>query len=197
MFDLPLQSIFVLILIISANFLAQLFPCRIQEMLKTNMYLKHFFGLLTMMFFAVLAVPDMSANIILMTLKTIILYIWFILITKADVYFFLAIMFCLLIVYLINIFKTNAKTQLTDVKKDNNNDIESLDKEIKTYDRYENILFIVTIILTVSGMMLYMGEKKEEYGSKFNYIYFFLGKPECKNNSPKIDYKNAFAYMFK
>ena len=37
--NIPIYAIFILILIISANFLAQLFPCRLQKLLSTNIYI--------------------------------------------------------------------------------------------------------------------------------------------------------------
>lgn len=203
--DVPIQTIFTLILIISANFLAQLFPCRIQTMLRDDMFLKHFFGLLTMLFFSVLAVPDMSSNLVSMTLITIILYVWFILITKVDVYFFITIVTLLLFSYLLNMAKTNVvnskENEESGVNKEKgenkeNKETEKNEEKIKTYEKYQHILFIVVSLLTVSGTLLYMGEKKIEYKSKFNYLYFFLGKPSCKNNSPEISYKNAAKYMF-
>ena len=59
-------TIFIFILIISGNFLA-LVPCKLQDELNNNMYVKHLFGLFTMIFFVTLAAPvkdkTISANI--------------------------------------------------------------------------------------------------------------------------------------
>lgn len=48
---LPVYPIFILLLIISANYLADLFPCRLRELLENNIYVKHLFGYLTLLFF--------------------------------------------------------------------------------------------------------------------------------------------------
>ena len=40
-FDAPFYTIFILILIISANFLGSTFPCRVQKLLSENVYIKH------------------------------------------------------------------------------------------------------------------------------------------------------------
>jgi hypothetical protein len=42
-----------------------------------------------------------------------------------------------------------------------------------------------------------MGNKKREFGSKFNYLQFVFGKPECAGKSPAIksfysEMKSAF-----
>ena len=43
-----LGAVFIFTLIISGNFLAQLFPCKIQEALTENIYIKHIFGFFTL-----------------------------------------------------------------------------------------------------------------------------------------------------
>ena len=81
--------IFIFILIISANFLAEIFPCRLQDALRNNMYLKHLFGLFTMIFFVVLTSNLENKNYLY--IRSIILYIIFILITRTHHYFFLLV----------------------------------------------------------------------------------------------------------
>jgi len=41
-----------------------------------------------------------------------------------------------------------------------------------------------------------MGEKKIEYKNDFNYLTFFFGKPNCKGESPKVDFFKALKYAF-
>ena len=53
--DSNIFCIFIFFLIISANFLAELFPCRLQYILRNNMVIKHLFGLFSMIFFVVLS----------------------------------------------------------------------------------------------------------------------------------------------
>ena len=42
--SISIYSIFILFLIISTNYLGELFPCRVQKLLSQNVYLKHIFG---------------------------------------------------------------------------------------------------------------------------------------------------------
>ena len=71
-----LLAIFIFTLIISGNFLAQLFPCNIQKLLSNNILVKHLFGFLTLFFFGALAFPRLSKNIEGM-FNTLILYVIF------------------------------------------------------------------------------------------------------------------------
>ena len=50
----PIWNIFVLFLIIAANYIGELFPCRIQNLLNSNIYLKHVIAFLTLLFFVVI-----------------------------------------------------------------------------------------------------------------------------------------------
>ena len=48
--DAPYNTLFIIYLLISCNFLANLFSCNLQQLLSENMYVKHIFGFLTMLF---------------------------------------------------------------------------------------------------------------------------------------------------
>ena len=86
--DSNIFCIFIFFLIISANFLAELFPCRLQYILRNNMVIKHLFGLFTMIFFVVLSSGIKNKNILKIMLTAFVLYIIFILITKCNINIF-------------------------------------------------------------------------------------------------------------
>ena len=180
--------IFIFILIVSANFLAEIFPCRLQYVLRNNMFIKHLFGLFTMIFFVVLSSGIENKNIFNITKSSFLLYILFILITKCQIYAFLIILLLLGLSYIVHIIK----------QEENENDKKTTDK--KKYTIYDNIMYIlyILIILTVIiGVILYIGEKKIEYKKDFNYITFILGKPLCKGKSPNVNIIEAFKQSFK
>ena len=98
-----LYALFVFLLIISGNFIAELLPCRIQSLLNSNMIFKHFFGFLTLIFFVVLSSNDNNKKNIYS--KSIILYILFLLLINTNYKFFTIIVVLLGITYLLNIHK--------------------------------------------------------------------------------------------
>ena len=69
------------------------------------------------------------------------------------------------------------------------------EKDIITNIEYYGtaLAFIVTVI----GFTLYLGEKKIEYGSKFNYNRFFLGVKDCRGKSPEVTSLQALRAVFK
>lgn len=171
--NLPLEAIFIFILIISANFLAPIFPCRVQSLLNNNMAAKHLFGFLTMIFFVVLTIPNSFTQFNILFSQSFILYILFILLTKTESYIFFIIFILLAILYIINL-----KIKHLEESKSKNK------KHLIFYKTIVNYLTIIILFVLFIGVLSYLGQKKLEYKNKFNYLYFFLGKPVCKNKSP-------------
>ncbi len=81
--------------------------------------------------------------------------------------------------YVLKIYKENADQELSSEAKE----------KIETT---ESILFYVSMGITLLGALLYLGEKKIEYGSKFDYHKFFFGQVECKRSSPSVGTVKAF-----
>lgn len=184
--DSNIFCIFIFFLIISANFLAELFPCRLQYILRNNMVIKHLFGLFTMIFFVVLSSGIKNKNILKIMLTAFVLYIIFILITKCNINIFFIIILLLGTTYIINIIKED--------------EIESSKKELdenNIYDKITFILYILIIVFIILGVLLYIGEKKIEYKKDFNYITFFVGKSVCKGESPGRNMLEAIKHIFK
>ena len=100
---LPIYPIFILLLIISSNYLADLFPCRLQHLLSNNIYIKHLFGYLTLLFFVSITLDNIGSSVSELIKNSFILYIYFILLTKSNKYFFIAICLILAVIYLANI----------------------------------------------------------------------------------------------
>jgi len=199
-------TIFIFILIISGNFMA-LVPCKLQDELNNNMYVKHLFGLFTMIFFVTLAAPVKDKTISAVTFNSFLLYLLFILITKVHVKLFYVISGLLGTTYIAvllkeaDLDKINANASATDVK--NNDTMEQSNKQaekiiltnqLKIYDNVIFYSYIFILLLTIIGVLAYMGEKKIEYKKNFKYVTFFLGKTVCKHSSSNIDMIKALRH---
>ncbi len=51
-------GLFALLVIISGNFLGDLFPKNVRKVLETNVYMKHVFAFMTLVFFVFLTMPE-------------------------------------------------------------------------------------------------------------------------------------------
>ena len=183
-------SVFVLLLIISGNFLGELMPCRVREELSSNMVLKHFLGYLTLVFFAIVTVfKSSSMNILLLSA---LVYIYFIVLSKTNWRFWIVIVFLLGICYIIHVMGLTINKD--DIKEDNKTLSTVMDNILPTV---QLSFVLLALFLTLIGSIIYMGNKKKEYGKDFSYMYFFLGKPECRGKSPNTKLLDDLKYAFK
>lgn len=202
----PSHGVFLLILIISANFLAETFPCKIQELLQSDMKLKHLFGFLTMLFFVVTSLSNKPSGLFSQFWLTVELYILFLLVSKTPPQIFLLLTGLFAINYILHLVKDDAKNRITI--EDNNNNNNNNNKSIKKWlindphillqyiDRVMIFLNVIELCLLFFGVMSFMGEKKLEYKGKFQYHYFFLGKPSCRGLLSKTSIWSSFMSNF-
>ena len=100
---MPVESLFIFLLIISGNFLAELFPCRFQKDLTDIIALKHTFGFLTLLFFVVLQTPLETFNLIDAFKHSCGLYLMFLLLINSHHVTFIASMVLLTISYILTL----------------------------------------------------------------------------------------------
>ena len=200
-------AIFTFVLIVSGNYLGELFPCKVQQMFSESMLIKHFLGYLTLVFFVVLTVPELSKSNN-MLVSSAFMYIAFLFASKTQYTFWFAIFGVTGIIYLLYTYKKNLLSKETPVEEITDEaDKEVLVEEtkesavnnsiVKHIDIANNVLTGVIGVLAGVGFLAYMGEKKFEYGKKFSYMQFFLGKPSCRQNKLKgnnllMDLRYAF-----
>lgn len=166
------KQMFMLYLIISANFLAQIYSCDIQELLQKSMLVKHVLGFLTVFFAIVLVDAENKEPPYKKLLKTCVIYCLFLLSSRCDFYMLMIVLLCLFIVYFINQYRQ----QLPPEEEQTRHHLH----------RYEVILEICIVFLIVTGFLMYLGQKAREYENKWSWETFFVGVPKCKfNNIPK------------
>lgn len=177
----PLQSIFLFLLLISGNYIGDIFSCRIQKYFMESVYLRHFTAYLTLIFFVILT-EDLS-HINQIIISSVSLYIVFLFLINTHINFFLICCVLLLILYSLDLYYKVESKKMNEKTK---NILRKIRSSLK-------FLFFVFLII---GFILYMGEKKIEYKDKFNYITFIFGKPVCRDISPKLQYKKLIKSAF-
>ena len=190
-------AIFIFMLIISGNSLAELFPCRIQQMLKENIYVKHLVGFLTLFFFGVLTIPDL-ANVGGM-INCFLLYFIFLITSNVDYKIWIVLFVLYAIMYLLHLIKQDYTKIKDGTKKMNTSNEVMIFNKISLEQIHEIQTFVITLItiLTIVGFIIYMGDKKLEYGKKFKYSIFFTGKTHCQYISSKYSlYEKLVASFF-
>jgi len=51
------------------------------------------------------------------------------------------------------------------------------------------------LVVLVMGFFFYLVEKKIEYKKNFSFVTFIVGKPICKNKSPKTTKLDIFNFL--
>ena len=189
-------AIFIIMLIISGNSLAELFPCRIQKMLKENIHVKHLVGFLTLFFFGVLTIPDL-ANVGGM-INCFLLYFIFLITSNVDYKIWIVLFVLYAIMYLLHLIKQDYTKIKDGTKKMNTSNEVMIFNKISLEQINKIQIFVITLItiLTIVGFIIYMGDKKLEYGKKFKYSIFFTGKTHCQYKSPKYSLYEKLAASF-
>ena len=204
-----IAAIFVFTLIVSDNFIQDMLPCAVQYHLTNSMILKHIIGFLTLFFFGILALPQL-ANIEGMG-KSFLLYIVFVINTRTYHKVWMILFLLYAIVYLIHIARLQAdnylNNQIKTMKKKNKSNKEISYKEdilTKKYIFIANYGYVVEraclytiIILTVIGLIMFLGEKKLEFGKKFKWKDFLFLKPQCKRYPINHSFIELFTAAFK
>ena len=184
----PYNTLFIIYLLISCNFLASLFSCNLQELLTNNMYAKHIFCFLTMLFCIVYVDSTIvkESKYIEGFLYAIIFYIWFVLTTKNNIYITLIILLLLLIVYILQIHRNSIYNKIENNKIELEEELIELNKNINNVKLSQYIIIGIALLITIIGFILYYKEKKEEYGEGWSTLKFIFGNNKCKNNGKKL-----------
>jgi len=164
------KYLFIFYMIISANFISNLFGCQVQQLLHNSMLIKHTLGFLTLYFFQTVVDPNINSPFDKLILSLVI-YILFIFSAKMNINFFYGFIVALGLNYIIYIFKNEYKEN----------------KELQDYLEWSQLgLNTLAFGLLISGFIYYFIEKKEEYGSTFRLDKFILGNPVCRMSNIPI-----------
>jgi hypothetical protein len=172
------SSLFILYLILSSNFLAPLFSCKIQNCIQSSMLLRHVLGYMTMTFFVIVANQKNPLPIGKLITLSIGLYTWFVASTRMNLYAWFILLFAIGGCYFLQIYQE-------DIKGDTDN-LEKNQDKIDGIQLAKKILTGIAVATTIFGVAIYFGEKRIEYGKEFNLSTFVLGVPECRKYTPDI-----------
>ena len=167
-----IKGIFLIILGVSGNFVAETLGCKTQKLLSENMFAKH----IIIYFIIYFALGFTSNNHIHPgELANYSLFIWilFVLFSKLTLPFTIVIFILLALMYIIHSFIDYYNHQGEEKHK---NDIENL----KIIEKYTKSTIILMVII---GFILYFMEQYKEYHKKWSTLKFIFGVNKCKSLS--------------
>jgi len=199
----------ILALMMSANYLGELFPCQVQSVFANNMLVKHLLGFLSLMIFIVLTKPTLytSTNFVYIS---VILYAGFMLLSKLNYVIWFSVFGIFAIIYVLHVYLSQIELEnqinsnrigSNTVSPDDNDKMptEDISTKIENIKQIQKYLFIATIPITIVGIFHYIGEKKLEYGiTGFNLKKFLIDKPQCSKVIQEYKgFINTLLYAFK
>ena len=163
------KNMLIFYLIISGNFIGDLFGCRLQQTFSQNRFVKHLLGFTTMVFF----VLDNTKGLIDRVQIGALLYAWFVLTTLCDYRFVMVLVVSLIAIHVLDDLDVSEKHPVRDTAG------------------------CVAIGSTVLGFLVYMGEKrllhKLHYQTPFSMIKFFFAPKRCTKDKPQYSIMRCLA----
>lgn len=165
-----IQGIFLLIIAVSGNFVAETMSCQSQKVLSENMYVKHFVIIL-IVYFSLGFASSENINPLELFKQSISIWAFFLMFNKMEM-FFTAMVVAMLTILLV------CKNYITYYQKE---DEEKHKEIINTLSLTMDYLFSGIMLTTIVGFGMYFKKQHTDYFSTFSYSTFLFGKPKCSN----------------
>lgn len=180
------RNVFILYLVLAGSFLQPLFPCHSTRLIGNSMIIRHLLGFLTLIFFVVVTDTEIDDYLPLGTILAVstVIYIWFLLSSRMSANWWIGLVFLLATLYMVDLYESRATSKLSPTVE-------------LWLDRAKKALIGGGLLTTLIGFLIYVGEKKLEFRSDFDYLTFFLGKEECSNTPSTATYWQALQAAFK
>ena len=162
-----LKGVFLLILAVAGNFVAETLGCKTRKLLTENMYAKQII-ILSIIYFAIDFTNDQAAAPKDTFINTLIIWIAFLMFTKMNEWFTIACFLLLVIGYLLS----SQMNYLKNDKKKNKKQIDSYEKCIR------GVMILFTILLVI-GFCLYFAKQQKDHKKNWNVLKFIFGVHEC------------------
>ena len=157
-----MKGIFLLLLSVAGNFIAEMMGCHTRKFLSNNMIVKHIITFAILYFaidFTTSEVVNPTDNLIL----SVKIYILFVMFTRMNVRFTIAAFILLSIAYKMNAYIDYYK---------------KIKKEYKNLIKIRNYLYNLIVLLLVIGFVFYY-YKQHNSNKNFNLYKFFIGSLNC------------------
>lgn len=165
-----LKGVFLLVLAVAGNFIAETLGCKTQKLLSENMFAKHFISIFILYFAIGFVNNDKPQHPFIIMILSSIIYSLFLLFTKMDLTFTLIVFLLLGTAYINSTFIHYYKLETTDK-------IELIEK----LEKIQKILYILIIILILIGFSLYFRKQYNDYYKTWSTSKFLFGVNKCKS----------------
>ena len=163
------------------GFLTLQVNCDLQRLMQHSVWVRHLVSILAFFFLFTLIDTNNKSNLITTWIKTVVVYILFILTTKSKWFFAIPVLALLLI-------DQSLKKYVGDLSQQGkgHGEIANQDK-INTILRITKVINIIVFVIIIVGAVDYAIRQKREYKGQFSMVKFFLGTTKrCKETLSQI-----------
>ena len=160
-------GLFLLILSVSGNYIAETLSCSTRYILTHNMLAKQIM-ILFMIYFTINFTSDTVIEPVKQMKNAFCVWLFFLMFTKMNIYFTIAAFILLTVLYTLKNYKSYWKQE----------------KNEKLYlytDGISKIVEATMLITVILGFLIYFIKQHREH-KKFDYLKFILGKVNCDHN---------------
>lgn len=167
------QGVFLLIIAICGNFIAETLNCSLQRQLRENRFLKYLVVFFTI-YISIHFTSNKKVNPFLILLNTFMIFSFFILFTRMPLYPTYITIGIFILIFFINNYLVYSNA---------NHLLKLTDKHILI--TIQKILLLVLITTMIIGNLQYFRKKKTQFGNRFHYLNYLFGNYQChKSNLP-------------
>ena len=164
-------GIFLLVLAVSGNFIAETLGCKSQKLLSENMYAKNIIIIL-IVYFALGVTDEENTRPEENMIMALQIWMFFLIFNKMNLYF---TGLSLLLITTVLIGKN-----YIDYYKENNKNNEH-DEKIEFIGKVSRNIFTVNIGVIIIGFLMYFRKQFNDHSADFSFISFIFGKVQCNS----------------
>jgi hypothetical protein len=162
-------GIFLLILAVSGNFVAETISCQSQKLLSTNMFAKNIIILMVIYFSLGFASSEKIVNPITLAGNSVVIWLFFLLFNKMDIQY--------TVISIVGMFAILVLKNFVDYYVASKENAHMVPILVKGMD----FLFASVCLTVIVGFLLYFKKQYREYYKSFSFITFIFGKTTCKS----------------
>lgn len=168
-----MSKLVIFLFIIAGNYVGDIYSCELRHYFNNHMFIKHVIGFLIM--FVFVGSIENDINTLQKIGLSIIFYIWFLLIMRTNKIFTLAIIFFIVILFIID-------SHIKDLKKEGE---EKNKKNILFYQKLMNFIFIINLIISITGLIIFYIYTRKKM-KNFDTISFLKGSRDQRCFTPEF-----------
>jgi len=174
-FDTEVKGLFLLVLAISGNFIAETLNCKTQKLLSENMYAKHLISLFILFFSITLFNGEEPLKIFI---KTISIYILFLLFTRMNLMFTIIVFILLTIYYISGLY---LEYYIKESEKESEKESDKYLEKIKKLHKTKELITKMILVFILTGFTLYFQKQYNDHHKNWSTTKFIFGVRNCNS----------------